>query len=110
MLARARATTQDAEITYTRTDLEQLRLTPSTFGLVYSSLAFHYVEALEHVLEQVHEALVEGGRLVFSVEHPIYTAPAEPKFSVDAAGRTTWPVHGYLDEGRRSTDWLAKGV
>ena len=31
-------------------------------------------------------------------------------WSVDAAGRRAWPVTGYLDEGPRSTDWLAKGV
>ena len=47
---------------------------------------------------------------MFSVEHPIVTALAEPKWSVDDAGHTVWPVAGYLDEGRRSTDWLAKGV
>ena len=25
-------------------------------------------------------------------------------------GRKTWPVDRYLDEGPRTTDWLAKGV
>jgi hypothetical protein len=29
---------------------------------------------------------------------------------LDAVGRKTWPVDGYLDEGPRSTDWLANGV
>ena len=29
---------------------------------------------------------------------------------LDASGRKIWPVEGYLDEGPRSTDWLAKGV
>jgi hypothetical protein len=58
----------------------------------------------------VHRALVPGGHLVFSVEHPIYTAPTDPGWSVDAAGRKTWPVDRYLDEGPRSTDWLTKGV
>jgi hypothetical protein len=29
---------------------------------------------------------------------------------VDAARRRIWPVEGYLDEGPRKTDWLAKGV
>jgi hypothetical protein len=38
------------------------------------------------------------------------TAPAEPGWSVDSAGRKTWPVNQYLAEGPRSTDWLAKGV
>lgn len=49
-------------------------------------------------------------RAVFSVEHPIFTAPANPGWSVDAAGHATWPVDRYLDEGPRSTDWLARGV
>src|SRR6266566_2996798 len=54
--------------------------------------------------------LVLGGSLVFSAEHPIYTAPAEPKWSLDAKGHKIWPVDHYLDEGPRSTDWLAPGV
>jgi ubiquinone/menaquinone biosynthesis C-methylase UbiE len=110
MLARARADTDDSAITYTRADLEHLELPPASFDLAYSSLALHYIERLEALLTQVHRALVPGGCLVFSVEHPIYTAPADPRWSVDAAGRKTWPVDGYLDEGPRSTDWLTKGV
>jgi SAM-dependent methyltransferase len=110
MLARSRATTPDGGITYTRADLEHLELSPASFGLVYSSLALHYIAALDHLMSQVYRALVAGGHLVFSVEHPIYTAPAEPGWSLDTAGRKTWPVHGYLDEGPRSTDWLTTGV
>jgi len=53
---------------------------------------------------------VPGGRLVFSVEHPVLTAPAEPGWSVNASGRRTWALDGYLEEGPRSMDWLAKGV
>jgi len=58
----------------------------------------------------VARALVPGGSLVFSVEHPIYTAPTDPGWSLDAAGRRTWPIDAYLDEGPRSTDWIARGV
>jgi SAM-dependent methyltransferase len=110
MLARARADTDDPVITYTLADMEQVALSPASFDLVYSSLAFHYVEGLDRLLGVVHRALVPGGHLVFSVEHPIYTAPTDPGWSVDAAGRKTWPVDRYLDEGPRSTDWLTKGV
>jgi ubiquinone/menaquinone biosynthesis C-methylase UbiE len=110
MLARAQATTQDPAITYTRADMEHLELSPASFDLVYSSLAFHYVERLDRLVMEVHRSLVPGGRLIFSVEHPIYTAPAEPKWSLDAAGRKTWPVEGYLEEGPRAIDWLTKGV
>jgi len=77
---------------------------------VYSSLALHYIEDLNGLLSAVYRSLVPNGSLVFSVEHPIFTAPAEPGWSLNSAGRKIWPVDGYLDEGPRSTDWLTKGV
>ena len=110
MLARARATTPDAAIAYERADMEMLRLPEAAFDLVYSSLALHYIAGLDVLVAQIHGALVPGGRLVFSVEHPIYTAPTRPGWSQDAAGRKIWPIDSYLAEGPRSTDWLAKGV
>jgi SAM-dependent methyltransferase len=110
MLARARVETEDSAITYARADLEQFTVSPAAFDLIYSSLAFHYIENLQGLLASVHTALLPGGRLVFSVEHPIFTAPANPGWSVGATGRASWPVDGYLDEGPRSTDWLAEGV
>ena len=110
MLKRARAETRDTAITYTRADMEHLELPAASLDLAYSSLAFHYIEDLRGLMSKVYRALVAGGCLVFSIEHPIFTAPSDPKFSINAAGHTTWPVDGYLDEGPRSTDWLAKGV
>ena len=110
MLARARVTTPDAAIVYDKADLEQLDLPSARFDLVYSSLALHYIEHLDRLMSKIHGALVPGGSLVFSVEHPMYTAPARPGWSVDEAGRKAWPIDGYLDEGPRTTDWLTKGV
>jgi SAM-dependent methyltransferase len=110
MLARGRADTPDPAIIYTRADMEQLELPPKTFDVVYSALALHYVENLSALLSQAYRSLAPGGILVFSVEHPIFTAPSQPSWSLDAAGRKTWPVDRYLDEGPRSTDWLARGV
>jgi SAM-dependent methyltransferase len=110
MLARAAAATQDAALTYTRADMERLELPPASFDVAYSSLALHYVENLDRLMSVVHSSVVPGGSLVFSVEHPIFTAPSEPGWSTNSAGRKTWPVDGYLEEGPRTTDWLAKGV
>ena len=64
----------------------------------------------EQSTRTIHRALVPGGRLVFSTEHPIYMAPTRPGWSIDEAGRKTWPIDRYLVEGPRTTDWLAKGV
>ena len=110
MLVRARADTADAAITYLRADMERVELPEAAFDVAYSSLALHYIENLERLLANVHRALVPGGYLVFSAEHPIFTAPAHPGWMVDADGRKRWPVDSYLCEGPRRTDWLAKGV
>lgn len=110
MLARARTDTRDMAITYVRADMERLALPAASFDLIYSSLALHYIDHLRALLAEVHRALVPGGRLVFSVEHPVFTAPAEPGWSVNPSGRKSWALDAYLEEGPRSTDWLAKGV
>jgi SAM-dependent methyltransferase len=110
MLARARADTRDAAITYQRADMESLALPGEAFDLVYSSLALHYVEDVGGLMAEIYRSLVPGGSLVFSTEHPIYSAPAAPKWSLDTAGHKIWPVDHYLDEGPRTTNWLAPGV
>jgi SAM-dependent methyltransferase len=110
MLARARAIHADPKITYAIADLEHLDLPAASFDLAYSSLALHYIENLDELLAGVRKALSPGGHLVFSVEHPIYTAPEKAGWVADATGRKTWPVDSYLIEGARTTDWLTPGV
>lgn len=93
-----------------KADLEKLDLPEARFDLAYSSLAFHYIEDLPGLLENIHRALVAGAKLVFSIEHPIYMAPQNPGWLIDAQGRKTWPVDSYQREGARITNWLADGV
>ena len=110
MLERARAATADAGISYARVDLELVELLEASVDLTYSSLALHYIKDLEKLLAKIHRALVPGGYLVFSTEHPIYMAPRHPGWLIDADGRKTWPIDNYRVEGSRKTDWLATGV
>ncbi|WJF89069.1 class I SAM-dependent methyltransferase [Paraburkholderia bonniea] len=113
MLQRAQAlSTSDAHraITYAQADLEALALPANTFDLAYSSLALHYIKNLPGLLRNLHQALVPDGSLVFSIEHPIFMAPANPQWLTDAQGIKTWPVNGYQREGPRVTNWLADGV
>lgn len=52
-----------------------------------------------------------GGRLAFSVEHPIYTASGTTSWQLGADGAPAhWPVDRYRDEGERRTNWLVDGV
>ncbi|WP_376098528.1 class I SAM-dependent methyltransferase [Roseomonas sp. CCTCC AB2023176] len=110
MLARARAETEDAAVEYARADLDALDLPEAAFDLAYSSLAFHYVKDFGRLAGVIARALVPGGMLVFSIEHPIYMASSRPGWMTAEDGRCTWPVDGYAREGRRVTDWLAPGV
>jgi SAM-dependent methyltransferase len=102
----ARAATDDTAITYARADLEDVALPVQAFDLAYSSLALHYIAGLDGLLAALARALVPGGMLVASVEHPVFTAPAAPGWRADAAGAPAWGLNGYLDEGRREVDWL----
>ncbi|MGL9622886.1 class I SAM-dependent methyltransferase [Bradyrhizobium sp. U531] len=110
MIARAKADTAEPAIEYRIADLETLELPAAAFDLVYSALTFHYVEDFRGLTRMIHKALVPGGDLVFTAEHPIFMAAAHPHWITDEDGRKTWPLNGYSLEGERRTDWFAKGV
>jgi len=73
-------------------------------------LALHYIVDLAGLLGRIHAALAPGGRLVVHMEHPIFMAPSRPGFAKDGKGRRAWPLDRYLEEGPRTTNWLAPGV
>lgn len=110
MLERARATTHDPRVHYRRGDLEAVDLPSDSFDLVYSSLTLHYLTNLDGLCAGVHETLVPGGSFVFSVEHPIFSAPTRQEFVDTPDGRTVWPLDQYLVEGPRTTTWFVDGV
>lgn len=110
MIARAKADTSDSAVEYRIADLEHLELAEASFDFAYSSLAFHYVGDFGRLARCVYDALTPGSDFLFTIEHPIYMAPAHPGWIVDAEGRRAWPIDRYSVEGPRVTDWLAKGV
>ncbi|VUC23022.1 unnamed protein product [Clonostachys rosea] len=114
MLDRARSMTNDDKIVYRRADLDTLQLERGEehgYDLVFSSLTFHYLVNLPELFAEIHKALKPGCSLVFSIEHPIFTASSNARFITDAlSGRDCWPLNDYQKEGLRVTDWLAEGV
>lgn len=110
MIARARAMTEDAAIAYVRGDLDALDLPQDGYDLAYSSLAFHYVEDFGRLIAALHRALAPGGRLVFTMEHPIFMASQAAGWITREDGRRSWPVDSYAREGRRVTRWFTDGV
>lgn len=115
MLDRAIADTDDERITYRRADLDRVVFDAGSsaeerFDLVYSSLTLHYLTDLDRLFGEVASTMATGDRFVYSVEHPIFTAPSSPAFVSDAVGHATWPLDQYFLRGERVTDWLAPGV
>lgn len=100
----------ESRIAYERADLERLVLAPGSADLVYSSLALHYLPDIGALCRAVARALVPGGRFVFTVEHPIATAPTDPHLETRTDGTEIWPLDRYTDEGERVRDWLAPDV
>jgi ubiquinone/menaquinone biosynthesis C-methylase UbiE len=110
MLNEARARTDDPGITYRQANIEDLSLPEGSFDLVYSSLALHYLPDFEAVCASIRRLLVAGGHLVFSVEHPLFTAPSHPEWRSEPDGSRIWPLDSYLLAGKRVTDWITPGI
>ena len=114
MLNRARSMTNDTKIIYQQADLDNINLSEhcsAIYDVVFSSLTLHYLANLPALIQQVQAVLKPRGTFVFSIEHPIYTAPSKAEFVTDAeSGREYWPLDSYQKEGLRVTDWLAERV
>jgi ubiquinone/menaquinone biosynthesis C-methylase UbiE len=113
MLAKAKADSLPG-IKYIQSSAEDLDLPRASFDLIVSSLMFHYIEDLPPVLAKIRSWLKPGGMLVFSTEHPIYTAAQgafKDQWVKDEAGKNVaWMVDSYATEGERKSTWWVDGV
>lgn len=110
MLDAAKKRTNDANITYELADLTTFQAPAASFDLVLSSLAFHYVEDLDSLMARIATMLVPGGTLLFTIEHPVFTAEGHEQWVETAEGQQVWPVDHYFDEGLRTTTFLGQRV
>ena len=112
MLAIARAERSHPRVTWAREAIERVAYPPGRVDLVVSSLALHYVEDYRGLMARIAGWLAPGGRLVYSMEHPVYLSRASDDGWVrDGAGRLShWALDRYGDEGLREERWFADGV
>jgi len=87
MLSRARhMSAADSAIVYECGDLGYAeflcRLLPESnfnrYDVVISALVLHYFPNLPHLVKEEHPVLKPGRVFVFTIEHPIFTAPSDP--------------------------------
>ncbi len=97
MLRRAEEMSVGTGIRYRRKAMEDLEFPDESFDIVLSSLAFHYVRDFFRLLEKINSWLVPEGKLVFSVEHPVFTAYGNQDWYRDEQGNILhFPVDRYF--------------
>jgi len=87
--------------------IETWRANGDEADLVTSRLALHYTEDLGTVFQEIYNVLRPGGRLIFSVEHPVITSSYA---SLVQGKRTSWTVDNYFKSGARVHTWLGQEV
>jgi SAM-dependent methyltransferase len=108
MVAAAQSTLRGRAAEIEHAGIEDFRFPPDSFDLIISRLALHYVVDIESVLGACAECLTPGGRLVFTVVHPVITSHdgnANP-----GTARTSWLVDDYFSPGPRRRPWLGGTV
>ena len=85
-------------------DIEDIAELPESFDLVLSRMALHYVADLGGVLRACRACLAPGGRVVFTVVHPVITSHDARESSTEP--RQNWVVDDYFVAGPRDQQWL----
>lgn len=88
--------------------MESFHYPQNEYDLVTSRFAIHYVDNIQKLFNNVHNALKENGKFVFSVQHPLTTSSFESKKAGDR--RENWIVDDYFIAGERKEPWMDEVV
>lgn len=111
MLEVAKAKTTFPEVEYQCVAMEDMDFEADSFDIVLSSLAFHYTECFEEIVQKIYRFLKPGGVFVFSVEHPVFTAQGSQDWYYNEQGEIMhFPVDNYYFEGKRTAHFLGEDV
>lgn len=111
MLETAAQRNSAPSIEYRHTAMEDLEWQESSFDMVLSSLALHYVSDFAALVQKISRWLKPGGQFIFSVEHPVFTAYGSQDWYYDEQGNILhFPVDHYYLEGKRDAIFLGERV
>ena len=109
MIENARVVNNHQNIEYHVLKMEEIYKLEERFDIVYSSLAFHYIEDFDLLLKNIHNLLKPNGILVFSQESPVNMATSkqekDAKNKLEINGKLYHLLNGYCKEGEISVWW-----
>ena len=109
MLEYAREHNSAENITYRRLAFEELAEIDEKFDVITSSLAFDYAEDFGTLMKQIYGMLNDGGKLVFSMSHPIdtsYDGTYDRYTRTETGERLYANLRNYAVEGVRRIKWV----
>ena len=111
MLDVAHARNPMPNVEYRCAAMEDLNFAPESFDVILSSLAFHYVSDFEQMVQKIAQWLIPGGELIFSTEHPVFTAYGTQDWYYAPDGKILhFPVDRYFEESPRQAIFLGEAV
>jgi SAM-dependent methyltransferase len=108
MIEEAKQKNNHSNITYEVLGMEDLNKIKEKFDMVFSSLAFHYIEDFNKLINDISNLLYDGGILLFSQEHPIATAAIlseEIDKKIEINNKRYYLISDYNLNGKRKTLW-----
>lgn len=111
MLKVAKEKTHFSEVEYICGAIEDMDFKEESFDIVLSSLAFHYIKDYKELIEKINKVLKPNGILIFTVEHPVFTAYGTQDWYYDNNKEIlNFPVDNYYYEGKRIANFLGEDV
>lgn len=113
MLEVAKNKSSHKKITYRQLDMADLDVINQKFDIVYSSLAFHYVEDFDKLMTNISNLLNTKGILLFSQEHPIMTATVDGQFcwnKNEKGEEVSFTFSNYHQPGIRKSHWFIDDI
>lgn len=108
MIDEAKEKHNDKNITYGVLGMEEISSIKEKFDIVFSSLAFHYIENFNKLTKDINNLLNDNGILVFSQEHPVALAPILDlgmKNRVEINNNRYYLLNNYNENGKREFLW-----
>lgn len=111
MLEVAKEKTHFSTVEYKCCAIEDVNFLDESFDVILSSLTFHYIEDYESLIKNINRMLRPGGELIFTVEHPAFTAYGTQDWYYNDKGEILhFPIDNYYYEGKRISMFLGERV
>lgn len=113
MIKEAEKQNKHKNVRFEKMAMEEIGQIKEKFDVVFSSLAFHYIEDFEKLMQDISCLLKDDGILLFSQEHPLVLASilpeGMPKY-IDVEGKRVFNLCDYNINGERKFNWNIEGV